>query len=290
MKNLLCIRQDVVCLAFVALAACASHGQSLATKLLTNALPINDTAALRYRTGVRTVPGERQLDARQRQQVLQGLRAKTGWPTLDFDEAGFLVCPTPHVINGGSAAARRLLNAALFGKAVYELESHRNSLLVSFARLTTGVVYESTHTGERVNGWQVQLDFADFQQLRGDAPAYHAFDLGIALLHELAHGVWNLRDATSDEEEPGECETFINQIRRELHLPERQSYRAKVRTRRFNLRTGTRLIAELRFVSKVETQGRTQQKRYLLQWEAETVGLLSSVTRTAKVALTEALR
>lgn len=229
----------------------------------------------RFRAGVRNTAGKKRLDASHLNRVLLSLREKTGWQSLKFDEEGFLVCPDPQAFSGGSEAARRLLGAAILGDAVYDLEVHNGSLAVTFARLAKGIDHEDLCTGAKISTYPVQIDFADFYQLRGDGPALKAFDLGLVILHELAHGVWQLRDAASGDEEPGECETFINQIRRELHLPERQHYSASAR-----LGTANRpqLIAELHFTRALEKQGQarqSKQKRFRLQWEAETVGTIT---------------
>lgn len=245
--------------------------------------------ATRFRAGLRNAPGNERLNAGHLNQVLQSLRERTGWQALDFDEEGFLVCPQPNVFSGGSGAARRLLGEALFGAKAYDLEAHNRSQAVSFARLAPGTNYESSRTGVKISGYLVQIDFADFYELRGDGPALKAFDIGLVILHELAHGVWQLRDAARAEEEPGECETFINRIRRELQLPERRNYRAHVRLGRLNVKGGT-LIAELHFVSAVEKQGQAKQKRFLLQWEVETVGAITIFDRAAKAGMTAAFR
>jgi hypothetical protein len=236
----------------------------------------------RRRTGLRNAPGKKRLNASQINQVLQGLREKTGWQSLYFDEEGFLICPDPHAFSGGSAAARRLLGEAISGDGVYDLEAHSHSLAVNFGRLASGIDYEDYRTKTKISSQLVQIDFGDFYELRGHEAARKAFDLGAVILHELAHGVWQLRDAASDEEEPGECETFINQIRRELQLPERQSYRAYVRSSRSTVSRGNQQIAELHFVHAAETQGQARQKRFLLQWEVDAVGPIASFDRATK--------
>jgi hypothetical protein len=260
--NLQQVRRAVVCAALVALAAVAGGAVAIAN----DGRQVRDEST-RFRAGVRNAPGRERLNADQLSQVLQSLREKTGWQALDFDEAGFLVCPDPQAFSGGSASARRLLGAALGGAEAYELEAHNSSRAVIFARVKSTADYVSHRTGVRLNARSVQLDFDDFEQLFGDRPAREAFDLGIAVLHELAHGVWKLRDAAQIEEEPGECETFINRIRRELRLPERQTYEARARSSRLNMQHGSQLIVELRFV---HTQAQASPKRYRLQTRTRT--------------------
>lgn len=244
----------------------------------------------RFRTGLRNAPGKEQLSVKQLQQVLQSLRDKTGWQNLFFDEESFLVCPDPAVFNGGSAAARRLLGAALGGADAYDLESHQNSRAVTFARLAQAVDFESRRTGAKISAYPLQIDFADFQQLRGDGQALKAFDIGLVVLHELGHAVWHLRDAVYAEDEPGECESYINLIRRELQLPERQNYIARVRPGTLNLLAGTRLIAELFFARTGEKSGPLRQARFLLQWEANVVGAVTDFNWKQKPGLTAAFR
>ncbi len=244
----------------------------------------------RFRAGLRNAPGPEQLPVKQLQQVLQSLRDKTGWQDLFFDEETFLVCPEPARFSGGSAAARRLLWAALNSLEAYDLEAHQNSRAVTFGRLAPAVDFMSRRTGAKLSAYPLQIDFADFQQLRGDGPALKAFDVGLVVLHELGHAVWHLRDAAAVEDEPGECETYINLIRRELQLPERQNYVARVRSGTLNLLAGTRLIAELLFARTTEKQGGLKQDRYLLQWEAETVGTITRFNWKEKPGLTAAFR
>lgn len=244
----------------------------------------------RFRAGVRNAPGKEQLSGKQLQQVLQSLRDKTGWQGLVFDEETFLVCPDPAAFTGGSAAARRLLWAALNSLEAYDLESHHHSRAVTFARLAPATDFESRRTGAKISAYPLQIDFADFQQLRGNGPAVKAFDIGLVVLHELGHAVWHLRDAAHAEDEPGECESYINLIRRELQLPERQNYIARVRPGTLNMLAGTRLIAELSFARTFEKQGQLKQERFLLQWEAEVVGAVSNINWRPKPGLTAAIR
>lgn len=272
-----------VCLLLVAACACfqaqaATLRGEAAIQELTSGGYATPAEAARFRAGVRNAPGKERLNAGQLNRVLLSLREKTGWQSLKFDEEGFLVCPAPQVFSGGSEAARRLLSAAIFGDAAYDLEVHNGSLAVTFARLAKGTDYEYYRTGAKISTRPVQIDFDDFHQLRGDEPARKAFDLGLVILHELAHGVWQLRDAASGDEEPGECETFINQIRRELHLPERQHYSASTRP---GTHDRPQLIAELQFAHALKKQEpaelakQAKQKRFRLQWEVETVGTIT---------------
>jgi hypothetical protein len=230
--------------------------------------------ALRYVGGVRNGFDKKALNEKQRQAMLKSLRAHTGWQQLDFDENGFLACPQHNAFNGGSAAARKLLGAALSSAFAFELESHDNVKAVAFARLAEAVHYESRASGATIEVFPLQLDFADFNKLRGDAATLAAFDLGIVVLHELAHAVWQLKDARARDEEPGECEDYINEIRRELGMPERQTYFARLRTNSTGYMGGNYRLAELIFARRQVTPGKVKADYGYLQWDAQAVGNL----------------
>lgn len=238
------------------------------------------TNQIRYRSGLQNAPGKKRISPKYLKQVLLNLQEKTGWQSLYFDEAGFLVCPAPKAFSGGSAAARRLLGAALSSDEHYDLEAWIGSSDVAFARLEPiGVMDYRTRAEFRAH--LLQIDFADFNQLQGHGAALKSFDLGIAILHEIAHGVWRLEDAAPGIDEPGDCENYINQIRRELHLPERQTYRAQTRIRTGALHR-SQLVAELRFIHTSEKHGQTRQERFSLLWNTETVGGVVDFRTTAK--------
>lgn len=231
----------------------------------------------RYRGGLRNSPDKKRLSDKQMNEVLESLRAKTGWRELSFDEEGFLVCPAPANFADGSVSARRLLLEAITSQQAFDLEAHDRAAEVVFARLAMPIAYESRRTGERIDAYPVQIDFADFNKLSGDGEALKAFDLGLVILHELAHAVWLLRDAQSAAEELGECETYINRIRRELALPERQTYQAKVRSRMQQSTGGTTYFAELLFARTVEKNGKPKREQFFLQWEAGAAGRLPAL-------------
>jgi hypothetical protein len=202
----------------------------------------------RYRAGLRNSDGERRLSARQLQKTLDSLRHKTGFLEMRFDEAGFLTLGDRMRIAGGSASARDLLIAAVDGDKLFELESHNHSPHVTFANLTLQVIY----TNE----------------------VLAAFDLGFAVLHKLAHGVWLLRDEAGDETALGDCERSINHTRRELGLPERQRYRPRI----WWIVTpdrGTIALAALPFIRERWETGRAVTQRFHLQWDALRVALFN---------------
>jgi hypothetical protein len=226
----------------------------------------------RYRAGLRNSTERYKLSAKQLNAVLESLRDKTGFLGMRFDEAGFLTLGDRTRMAGGSAAARALLVAAVDGTKSFDLENHDRSRNVAFARLAPAIIYESRVTGARIEALPLELDFFDFAQLRGEKEVIAAFDLGLAVLHELAHGVLHLRDTEAETGGLGECEDYINRIRRELGLPERQHYIA--RAQRVSLRPNgpTVDLVELTFARSVNKQGRAKTEQSYLSWELERVG------------------
>src|SRR5262245_8186924 len=182
----------------------------------------------RYRVGIRNSPGEYGLNAKQLDTALSSLRDKTGFLEMAFDENGFLTLGDQTKFSGGSATARALLDAAIKMPHVVDLESHPYSTQVAFARLAKPIAYQHYSTGKKIDVFPLEIDFSDLSKLRGDKLALTAFDLGFVILHELGHAALGLRDASGDPQGLGECEEMINRIRRELNLPERQTYVAQV--------------------------------------------------------------
>lgn len=232
---------------------------------------INDSS--RYQTGVRN-SSERALNSKQIEKLLRSLREKTGFPEMHFDQAGFLNLGDRAKIEGGSATARELLIAAVDRARAIDLENHDHSVNVAFAQLGKSVIFTSRATGARIEVYPVEIDFSDFAHLRGDRATLSAFDIGFVVLHELAHAALGLRDSRDETGGPGECEDYVNRIRRELGLPERQNYVARIFNGR-NLATGKSLPqAELLFARTIEQDGRTRIQSLNLMWEAEPVGTI----------------
>jgi hypothetical protein len=123
----------------------------------------------------------------------------------------------------------------------------------------------------------VRIDFADFEKVIGDARALQAFDAGWGLLHELDHVVNNSLDATCLGE-PGECETHINEMRRECGLPQRAEYFYTYSPLTLDSVFITRLV-QLAFEQE-EAPGR-KKKRYLLVWDANLIGGITEDKRIA---------
>ncbi|MGH9752281.1 MAG: hypothetical protein ACREA2_05805 [Blastocatellia bacterium] len=225
----------------------------------------------RYRGELRNSPGERKLNAKQLDVVLTSLRDKSGLLEMRFDENGFLTLGDRTKFSGGSAVARELLNAAALTAHAVDLESHMYSSKVAFGRLAEPIAYQHYSSGAKIDAFPLEMDFSDFSKLRGDRQALAAFDLGFVILHELGHAALGLRDAVGDPQGLGECEALINRIRRELNLPERQTYVAQTYTAPTPTHVSTK-FAELAFARAIEKQGRMRIEKFNLRWEASIVG------------------
>jgi hypothetical protein len=210
---------------------------------------------LRYQSGLRNSPGERRLSSQDLDKLIGNLREKTGFLDMHFDEMGFLQLGDRLKFSSGSATARELLIAAVDRARVIELECHNRSAQVAFARLAKPIAYISYATGARINAYPIEIDFTDFVHLRGDKSVLAAFDLGFVVLHELAHAALDLRDSPKETAGPGECEGYINLIRGELGLPERQNYVARTFTDRGFPTGKSSRQAELLFARKSDQPG-----------------------------------
>ncbi len=219
----------------------------------------------RFRPGLRNSPGKQRLNEAQLRLLAESLRQKTGWRELQFDDAGFLVLGDRTRLAGGSATARELLAATVDGAKAFELEAHNHAAALAFACITVGTVHYRHQTNTRLEVQQLQLDFADFVELRGDHEVRAAFDVGFAVLHELSHGVLGLHDVGGASTELGACDAVINQMRRELALPERQGYNPRVQGEAFG--AGRTLMAQLIFTRTDSDQTR----RFYLRWEEKRV-------------------
>lgn len=249
---------------------CGLTALSFAAPSDSPALPSNP---LNYRSGLRNSSDRHRLNAKQLAAVIESLRAKTGFLEMRFDEQGFLTLGDRSRLAGGSVSARALLVAAVEGNKAITLENHDHSASIAFARTGSPTIYESRATGARMEMQPVEIDFSDFLQLQGRKEARAAFDLGFVLLHELGHCALNLRDAETDPAEIGECESYINRIRHELGLPEREHYAARMQQAAVWPWQPKTLRAELTFVRLIEKQGQAKAESLSLSWESEKVSL-----------------
>jgi hypothetical protein len=247
---------------------------------------------LRYIGGMRNGLEAKKLNPEQLDCVLKSLREKTGFSEMFFDENGFLNLGDRAKFNGGSETARALFSAAVDSSNSIDLENRNHSTAVAFARLERATIYQSRATGKTIDVYPLEIDFSDFSKLRGDKRAIAAFDVGFVIMHELGHAVLGLRDPGTELDGPGECEIYINRIRRELNLPERQNYIARTRSLPSTTGIATRAHAELTFIHPGDIPGTGKPQRFSLHWEAISVGpirtIMPSMQKAAGMARTVA--
>lgn len=239
------------CLMTALALVCSLAAPSLATP--------GDSSSFRY--GLRNSPEPDKLTRKQLDILVKSLREKTGFLEMRFDEDGFLNLGDRTRIAGGSAAARELLVVTVDGMKAILLRSRDHSPEVVFARLTA-----ETHlhvpTGAEMEAYLLEMDFSDFDQLQGAREVIAAFDPGFVMLHELGHAVFALQDDKTNYQALGACEKYVNRVRQELRLPERQYYFARVRVTTSGVR-----VSEIVFIRR--EQGKTQ--RLPLRWETDRV-------------------
>ena len=233
---------------------------------------------IEYRGGLRNSNGQYRLEPKHLNLLLASLREKTGFTELSVDSSDYLVIGNNESFIGGSSAARKLLIAAVEGKILFNLESHHCSMKVTFAQLDESTVFRNISTGKEVEVRPLELDFSDYTHLRGEREVRRSFDVGINVLHELVHGVYHLRDAVEDPNELGECEDFVNTIRRDLNLPEREKYFARVNNSVAPLGIIVRR-AELQFSQAKEKNGNHKTETVFLSWDTGKVGLVTADER-----------
>ncbi len=227
---------------------------------------------LRFEPGIKNSPAYLGMKFAQADKLTQSLRAISGYQDLTFDERGYLVLGKR--LSGGSELARMLLRTAVESSEVFEIESVEGSDAVAFGAFISTQFNSSEKGALSFN--RIQLDFKDFRELRGDASVLETFDPGFVFLHELAHGVWELPDEGRGG--LGECEAYINQIRRQLGLPERLRYHYQVRGQANGGELG-----EMIFVGQ-DTEGRRRALK--LMWDNRAVN--SNAPALPKGAATEA--
>lgn len=214
------------------------------------------------------------LAVERREELAGKLRKITGWSNLRFDTAGALRLGTNPI--GGSKQARELLSQVVMGRAAVVIEDASKRADVAFCQVLPGKW--NSNVQDTRPAFVVQIDFSDFENVIGDAPALEAFDAGWGLLHEFDHVVHNSLDATCLGE-PGECEAHINEMRRECGLPQRAEYFHTYSPLTMNSPFISRLV-QLSFEQEEAASGR--KKRYLLVWDANLIG---GITEEKKIAV-----
>ncbi len=239
-----------------------------------------------YKPGLRNSFDEHALNATELNLVLNQLQKKTGFVRMRFDNDGFLRVDDRQDFVGGSARARELVLAAIDGKKVVVLQSHNRSPEVGFAR--RGYETRSVHwqADLKITSTPIEIDFDDFKHLRGHTEAIAAFDLGFVILHELCHAVLGLSDVSDELNPAGGCENYVNQIRRELGMPERQHYLADVTFKKMFSSAPSVETATLRFAKTKpgrRPDRRAKKKTLFLRWEVPAVGGKSDNTALPKM-------
>lgn len=223
------------------------------------------------------------VSATHRQDLTNSLRVITGWSRLQFDHQGVLQIGS-EAISSGSPTARNLLARAVNGDHVIVFEDASARLDVAFCRVVEA--HWLTNIGTRLPAFVVLIDFADFREVIGDKEARAAFNVGWGVLHELDHVVSDSKD--SDEQGlPGECESHINAMRREIGLPVRADYFYSEASLKADPNFNNRLV-RLAFERFDSTKLRT--RRYWIVWDAKVVGGLSTTNQTAAVRAVPAPR
>jgi hypothetical protein len=230
------------------------------TILILTALPV--VASTSDRVVVRE-----SISAENRDELADRLRAITGWSELSFSDDGAL--RIGDAIERGSRSARDLINRAVSGNRIILFEDASSRKDVVFCRVVLGKLLQDTAGEFEVN--IVMIDFDDFRQVIGDKQARAAFDVGWAVLHEIDHVVSDSRDPDHDTS-LGECETHINQMRRELGLPTRNSYFFSF----LPVKNDANLVSRfVRLGFDHVNYSSTKRNRYWLIWDAAIVGGLN---------------
>jgi len=211
-----------------------------------------------------------QITPAHRQLLLSELGAISGL-TLKCDPDGELTATSP-VAHVGSPTARDLIAKALTGRDLVIIEDASNRQDVVFSRVVPA--RWKHHPSSMPPAFVVLIDFADFNQLIGDAEALEAFNVGWAFLHELDHVVNDSSD-NAGLNETGECESHINAMRRECGLPSRAEYFFKFFPAADQSDFRTRFVR----IAFDKTDAKTNKRhRYWVTWDAVIVGGLQVAT------------
>ena len=172
------------------------------------------------------------LDEREKKQLIEDWKKKTGYKRIYFDKNNKLTIDTAAGFKGGSAAARTELVAAVDSTSkIFNLRSVSGAEAkeVAFADNKGVGTRTDNSTGQRTDIYDTRIDFGDFKQLKGDKDAIKAFSIGLVTLHEFEHGLHEGSLIGADQPRypnfPGWLEVrFINPIRMELGLAKRYEY------------------------------------------------------------------
>jgi RHS repeat-associated protein len=204
---------------------------------------------------------------RERQQIINDWKQKTGYVDIHFDsnnnlvinhDAGIAIGPDGKFL--GSADMRANLTDAVESGDIFNLVATNSSDNVAFAENELVLTTRNAQTNVTTRTYEVRIDFDDFRNLEGDEQAKGAFTIGIAAMHEIDHKLYgNKEDTPNDLTDPGPIEkNYINPMRAQLGLAQRVHYRATA--------AGPQQIPyrELRF--------RLDGRDRLLRWKHRTVG------------------
>ena len=216
-----------------------------------------------------------EFSSKRRNELETKLRKITGWSDLSFDLKGALRGGSREPV-GGSASARALVAQAIAGPAVVLLEDASKRSDVAFCQVLISQGKGIQEAGNPLSH-VVLIDFEDFEHVMGDERALDAFDIGWGFLHELDHIV-NDSDDPTFRNETGECETNINQMRRECNLPQRTSYFYTLLPLTTDKAFMTRLVC---LAFDQEQTASSKKKRYWVVWDANVVGGLDEQKQIA---------
>src|SRR5262245_35341952 len=251
---------------------CNQFAQSMFMISIVSALSLlavaNTTDPMHFRGGLRNSNSARGLSDQRLQTTLKSLRHKIGFLEMHFDQDGYLKLGDRGRITGGSSIARGLLISAVDGDRIFELEAYDCSPSVAFANIGESAIYTILATGARIEVRPIRLDFFDFAQLRGEREVLAAFDIGFAILHELAHGSLRLKDSVA-RTRLGDCDEHINLMRRQLGLPERRDYSPIIQS----IPTLSATIQEAELIFVLVSQKKT--RRFYLRWDVQKVAALT---------------
>ena len=181
---------------------------------------VNDSI-YRFRPGLH-ISRKQCLSSDQSRSLIKELRRITGFD-LRIDRDDNVVFTDQQRYSAGSRAARELISAAIDSSDSFTIAATNHSPTVAFAQLESVLSYRD-ESGNKREDWQIRIDFADFEELRGERQTLDSFGTGFGVLHELVHALLNYPDPVTANDQLGQCERYLNTIREELGLPQRLAY------------------------------------------------------------------